>query len=130
MARKEPYDLSPLRPISTVTLTHAASLAWGVGTTAYCGLLAIFVAANDGTVPPWTFRGMAIGVLVTLTSAIMYDLYTHEAERQCEDGSEQDDHRRDRRWLLLNRSRFHFTDLIEHRHIRSGLSRNRAFICI
>ena len=88
MARKEPHDLSPLRPVSTVTLTHAASLAWGVGTTGYCIALAIYVAANGGTVPPWSFRGMAIGLLVALTSAIMYDLYRYEDHRRHEDESE------------------------------------------
>ena len=37
-------------------------------------LLALFVEMNGGTVPPWTFRGTAIGCLLVLTSAIMFDL--------------------------------------------------------
>jgi hypothetical protein len=80
MAKKERHDFSPLRPVSIVTVTYGASLVWAAGTVAYCGVLAAFVAANGGDVPPWTFRGMAIGCLSALTSAIMFDLYKHEGE--------------------------------------------------
>lgn len=82
MAREKRDDFSLFRPIGIVTVTYGVSLAWAVGTTVYCGLLAIFVAANGGTVPPWTFRGMAIAVLITLTSTIMFALYKHEGERE------------------------------------------------
>jgi len=84
MAKKNRHDLSPLRPVSTVTVAYSTSLACGIGTVAYCVLLALFVEMNGGTVPPWTFRGTAIGCLLVLTSAIMFDLYAYEVERQRE----------------------------------------------
>ncbi|WP_273837031.1 hypothetical protein [Halococcus sp. PRR34] len=88
MGRKQRHDLSPLRPISIVSVTYGASLAWAVGTLAYCVLFALFVAANGGDVPQWTFRGMAIACLSALTSAILFDLYKHEGESRQTDGNE------------------------------------------